>query len=47
MTLLTVEKITHFFGGLRAVHNYDLTIEPGQIVGLIGPNGAVKQRFLT
>jgi branched-chain amino acid transport system ATP-binding protein len=42
MSLLTVDKMTHFFGGLRAVHNYDLQIEPGQIKGLIGPNGAGK-----
>lgn len=34
--------MTHFFGGLRAVHNYDLEIEPGQLRGLIGPNGAGK-----
>ncbi len=40
--LLTVNKMTHFFGGLRAVHNYHLTIEPEQITGLIGPNGAGK-----
>ena len=42
MALLQVEKMTHYFGGLRAVHNYDLEIEPGQIRGLIGPNGAGK-----
>jgi branched-chain amino acid transport system ATP-binding protein len=42
MPLLKVEKMTHFFGGLRAVHNYDLAIEAGQIRGLIGPNGAGK-----
>jgi branched-chain amino acid transport system ATP-binding protein len=42
MSLLRVENMTHFFGGLRAVHNYDLAIEPGQIRGLIGPNGAGK-----
>jgi branched-chain amino acid transport system ATP-binding protein len=42
MSLLRVEKMTHFFGGLRAVHGYDLAIEPGQIRGLIGPNGAGK-----
>jgi len=42
MPLLHVEKMTHFFGGLRAVHNYNLEIEPGQIRGLIGPNGAGK-----
>jgi branched-chain amino acid transport system ATP-binding protein len=42
MSLLRVEKMTHFFGGLRAVHNYDLEIGPGQVQGLIGPNGAGK-----
>ncbi len=42
MTLLRVEKMTHWFGGLRAVYNYNLQLEPGQIRGLIGPNGAGK-----
>jgi branched-chain amino acid transport system ATP-binding protein len=42
MPLLRVENMTHWFGGLRAVHEYDLAIEPGQIRGLIGPNGAGK-----
>ena len=42
MPLLQVEKMTHDFGGLRAVRNFDLEIEPGQVRGLIGPNGAGK-----
>jgi branched-chain amino acid transport system ATP-binding protein len=42
MSLLRVENMTHYFGGLRAVHDYNLQIEPGQIRGLIGPNGAGK-----
>ncbi|MGD2058744.1 MAG: ABC transporter ATP-binding protein [Anaerolineales bacterium] len=42
MPLLEVKDMTHYFGGLRAVHDYDLSIEPGQIRGLIGPNGAGK-----
>jgi len=42
MPLLQVEKMTHDFGGLRAVRDFDLTIEPGQVRGLIGPNGAGK-----
>lgn len=40
--LLSVTNMTHFFGGLRAVNDFNLTIEPGQISGLIGPNGAGK-----
>jgi branched-chain amino acid transport system ATP-binding protein len=42
MALLHVDKMTHFFGGLRAVYDYNLEIEEGQIRGLIGPNGAGK-----
>ena len=42
MPLLTVHKMSHDFGGLRAVQNYGLNIEFGQIRGLIGPNGAGK-----
>jgi branched-chain amino acid transport system ATP-binding protein len=34
--------MSHDFGGLRAVHNYNLEIGLGQIRGLIGPNGAGK-----
>jgi branched-chain amino acid transport system ATP-binding protein len=42
MPLLEVQNMTHNFGGLRAVNNYNLAIERGQIRGLIGPNGAGK-----
>ena len=42
MALLHIDKMTHYFGGLRAVFNYNLKIESGQIRGLIGPNGAGK-----
>jgi branched-chain amino acid transport system ATP-binding protein len=40
--LLKVENMTHYFGGLRAVHDFNLEINPGEIMGLIGPNGAGK-----
>jgi branched-chain amino acid transport system ATP-binding protein len=42
MPLLRIDKMSHDFGGLRAVNNYDLKAEAGQIRGLIGPNGAGK-----
>ena len=40
--LLKVTNMTHFFGGLRAVHKYNLSLEKNRIQGLIGPNGAGK-----
>ena len=42
MPLLEVRHMTHYFGGLRAVHDFNLSIEKGEIRGLIGPNGAGK-----
>ncbi len=42
MSLLKTENIGITFGGLRAVSNFDITIEQGELVGLIGPNGAGK-----
>ncbi|GAB4504522.1 MAG: ABC transporter ATP-binding protein [Anaerolineales bacterium] len=42
MALLEVRNMTHWFGGLRAVHDYNLSLKAGQIRGLIGPNGAGK-----
>ncbi|MBI5896969.1 MAG: ATP-binding cassette domain-containing protein, partial [Desulfobacterales bacterium] len=42
MPLLQVDDMTHYFGGLRAVSNYRLSIAAGEIRGLIGPNGAGK-----
>jgi branched-chain amino acid transport system ATP-binding protein len=42
MSLLRVQNLSHDFGGLRAVQDYGLEIEMGQIRGLIGPNGAGK-----
>jgi branched-chain amino acid transport system ATP-binding protein len=35
-------KVSKRFGGLKAVTNFDFTVEKGQIVGLIGPNGSGK-----
>jgi len=42
MPLLQVKNMSHDFGGLHAVRNYNLDLEAGQIRGLIGPNGAGK-----
>jgi branched-chain amino acid transport system ATP-binding protein len=40
--MLQVEGLTKNFGGLAAVSSVDLSIKPGELVGLIGPNGAGK-----
>ncbi|MGH2570526.1 MAG: ABC transporter ATP-binding protein, partial [bacterium] len=40
--VLELEKLTMRFGGLTAVHAFDLAVEEGQIFSIIGPNGAGK-----
>ncbi len=40
--LLQLERCTMQFGGLKAVADLDLSLHPGELVGLIGPNGAGK-----
>ena len=42
MELLEVISLGISFGGLRAVDDFNLKIEKGQLYGLIGPNGAGK-----
>lgn len=40
--MLEVTNLGISFGGLRAVNEFNLTIEKGALYGLIGPNGAGK-----
>lgn len=42
MSILEVKNLSIQFGGLKAVDNFNMTIEKGQLYGLIGPNGAGK-----
>lgn len=42
MALLEVNNLSISFGGLRAVDDFQLSIEKGCLYGLIGPNGAGK-----
>ncbi len=39
---LEARNVTMRFGGLRALADFNLTMEAGELVGLIGPNGAGK-----
>lgn len=42
MKLLEIKSLNHCFEGLKAVSNFNETIEEGTIHGIIGPNGAGK-----
>ena len=42
MALLEVKNLGISFGGLKAVNEFQVTIEKGSLYGLIGPNGAGK-----
>jgi branched-chain amino acid transport system ATP-binding protein/sulfate-transporting ATPase len=43
--LLEARGLTRKFGGVVALDNVDLAVEPNEIIGLIGPNGSGKTTF--
>ena len=42
MSLLEVDDVTKSFGGVTALARVSVSVEAGEIVGLIGPNGSGK-----
>jgi branched-chain amino acid transport system ATP-binding protein len=44
--VLECHGITKHFGGITALRDVDLVVEPGRIVGLLGANGAGKSTLL-
>jgi len=42
MSLLAINDLTKYFGGVQAVDQVSFAVEAGEILGLIGPNGAGK-----
>lgn len=46
MGILEVHNVNKNFGGLKALHNVNLSVEEGTIHAIIGPNGAGKSTLL-
>ena len=44
--LLKVNDISMVFGGLRAVSNFSMTINKGELIGLIGPPHLMQRSVL-
>jgi branched-chain amino acid transport system permease protein len=43
---LVLEDVKMHFGGVRAIDGVSMTVEPGQVHGLIGPNGSGKSTLV-
>ena len=46
MNLLETRNLTAFYGDFQALFGIDLTVAPGEVIGLIGANGAGKTTLL-
>ncbi len=46
MTLLSMQGVSAYYGAIQALKGVDLTIEPGEIVTMIGANGAGKSTLM-
>jgi len=46
MTMLSLTGVTAYYGAIQALRGVDLTVEPGEIVTLIGANGAGKSTLM-
>jgi len=46
MAILEVSDVNKNFGGLKALHNLNLSVEEGSVHAIIGPNGAGKSTML-
>ena len=46
MAILECRGLAKSFGGIRALDNVELALQPGRIVGLLGPNGSGKTTLI-
>jgi D-xylose transport system ATP-binding protein len=44
--LLELTKVSKYFGGVRALHEVDLSVHEGEVVALVGDNGAGKSTLV-
>ena len=46
MVLLELKNVSKHFGAIHALNEVSLSLEPGQVVGLMGDNGAGKSTLV-
>ncbi len=46
MAILECRELSKTFGAKRALDNVEITLQPGRIVGLLGPNGSGKTTLI-
>ena len=45
--MLKVEELKMYFGGLKAIDDFSMSVYDKETLGIIGPTGQGKQRCLT
>lgn len=46
MAILECIGLSKSYGSVKALENIDLAVEPGRVVGLLGPNGSGKTTLI-